>query len=350
VVCVKKDIELYGLSTIFSELQKNVEQIQQENRAQFFALQKSMGLANHMMQSVASTDLNSAYTVHLNSINQPLESIQNIINTMNSSKIIYELNSFIEKAANTTFISDIISDKITYSSLISNMIGDKTDYASVISNMIGDKTDYASVISDMIGDKADYASVISNMIGDKADYASVISNMIGDKTDYASVISDMIGDKADYASVISDMIGDKADYASLFSNLLTEISKSTKLYQNTFETIQGIGLHQLPLEEFRKFVDNDLNDFKQKQTQTPIKQQPIRENKHPRKRLITKTRKLIQNKEIQGKVSFYAAIYSFLCQLDPCTNSFSEYSKYIYLAIISLIVWFAEQKNYCDKN
>ena len=294
MVCVKKNIELYGLYTTFSELQKNVEQIQQENSAQFFALQKSMGLANHMMQSVASTDLNSAYTVHFNSINQPLESIQNIINTMNSSKIIYELNSFIEKAANTTFISDIISDKITYSSLISDMIGDKADYASVI--------------------------------------------------------SDMIGDKADYASVISDMIGDKTNYASLFSNLLTEISKSTKLYQNTFETIQGIGLHQLPLEEFRKFVDNDLNDFKQKQTQTPIKQQPIRENKHPRKRLITKTRKLIQNREIQGKVSFYAAIYSFLCQLDPCTNSFSEYSKYIYLAIISLIVWFAEQKNYCDKN
>ena len=244
-----------------------------KNSAQAVALQNSMGIANHMLQSV-----NSTYAVHLNSINHPLEGIQNIINTMNSSKMIYELNSFIEKAATTTFVSDIISGKTTYSSLI----------------------------------------------------------------------SDVIGDKKTYASVISDMIGDKKTYASLFSNLLTEISKSTQLYQNTFEAIQGIGLHELPLEEFRKFVDNDLNDFKQKQT--PIEQHHIKENKHPRKRLITKTRKLIQNKEIQGKVSFYVAIYSFLCQLDPCNNSFSEYSKYIYLAIISLIVWFAEQKNYCDKN
>jgi len=328
-----------------------------KNSAQAVALQNSMGIANHMLQSV-----NSTYAVHLNSINHPLEGIQNIINTMNSSKMIYELNSFIEKAATTTFVSDIISGKTTYSSLISDVIGDKKTYASVISDMIGDKKTYASLISDMIGDKKTYASLISDMIGDKKTYASLFSDMIGDKKTYASlfsdmigdkktyasVISDMIGDKKTYASVISDMIGDKKTYASLFSNLLTEISKSTQLYQNTFEAIQGIGLHELPLEEFRKFVDNDLNDFKQKQT--PIEQHHIKENKHPRKRLITKTRKLIQNKEIQGKVSFYVAIYSFLCQLDPCNNSFSEYSKYIYLAIISLIVWFAEQKNYCDKN
>jgi len=172
-----------------------------------------------------------------------------------------------------------------------------------------------------------------------------IINTINSATDICA-LSSFIGKIT--ATFAPNIIGAELAYSSPLADQLAEICKSTRLSKNAFEAIQDIGLHQLALEEFKEFVDNDVKSFKEKQK--PIKLQQIKGNKHTRKQLIAKTRKLIKNKEIQCKLSFYVAIYGFLCQLDPCKNSFSEYSKYIYLAIVSLIAWFAQQKNDADEN
>ena len=99
----------------------------------------------------------------------------------------------------------------------------------------------------------------------------------------------------------------------------------------------------MPLNEFTEFVNSDLQDFTQKIEQA--KNRSIKNKKQTRKRLIMRTRKLINDKEFQAKLAFYVGLYGFFCQIDAQVNAFGEYTKHIYLVLISLIAWFAQQKD-----
>ncbi len=123
--------------------------------------------------------------------------------------------------------------------------------------------------------------------------------------------------------------------------ILAQAFKPQTLPSYLFDSLRNSGIQEMPLEEFRKFIDSDLNDFSQ--NYTPAVNSNNLRTKKRRFRLIAKTKKLIQQKACKKKMSFYFALYSFFCALDPI--GLLEYKKYIYLAITALFTWFLYDEN-----
>lgn len=123
--------------------------------------------------------------------------------------------------------------------------------------------------------------------------------------------------------------------------ILAQAFKPQILPSYLFNSLRNSGIQEMPLEEFKKFIDSDLNDFSQ--NYTPLVNLKSSKTKKRRFRLIAKTKKLIQKEACKKKMSFYFALYSFFCTLDPI--GFFEYKKYIYLAITALFTWLLYNEN-----
>ena len=84
--------------------------------------------------------------------------------------------------------------------------------------------------------------------------------------------------------------------------ILAQAFKPQTLPSYLFDSLRNSGIQEMPLEEFRKFIDSDLNDFSQ--NYTPAVNSNNLRTKKRRFRLIAKTKKLFRKKPVRRKCHF----------------------------------------------